>query len=121
MLPPGKYFVGPLNAIKNINLYNEIDDIFKSGEHVLSSGEQIASYGVHHTLESYTDNKGNLYKTDRDFTMICAPTNLLKESDETWRGHLFVFREGFSTGSDVSWCKGKIWFGDVVIDTFQKE
>jgi hypothetical protein len=119
-MPAGTYYVGDLCYVMH-ERWDEFCDVTISGTHVLSGemelkdGTRFACYSTKWGDGSYLDDDHREYSVDAGLIGCVRMEDLELDVDgnSTRGGQVIEFKEPFETSSE----DGKIYFGDICIDT----
>ena len=124
-MPAGKYYVGDLCYVLH-DSWNEVCDHIVSdhtrgdGEFVMEDGRRFASYGTKWGDGGYFDQYGREYSVDAGIIGCISVEDiddgqraLAEEVGARFGGQIIVFDKPFET-SEIH---GKIWIGEIWIDT----
>ena len=116
-MPAGKYYVGDLCYVFDLDQWDEICDLTSSKYFVLS-GEFVTKSGIRFALHStafgdgmYEDNSYRNYDVDSG-SIGCVLLSDLNPDASTKNGHIIEFKNNFETGFE----NGFIFFDTVKID-----
>lgn len=121
-MPAGEYYIGDLCYVMHEEWDEVCDHICDwtnsgketDGEFTLKDGRRFAVYGTFYGDGCYDDQYSNLYDVDSG-TIGCILTSDISPADKVniTSGNVHMFEKEFQTSS----YEGKLFFGEVVIDT----